>query len=95
MPAFVDDWEPVANLTNDLIDKLFGDRSYIFQALFTQLHEQGLQLITRCKKNMKNRLMPLIDKILLRKRVVIESINDQLKNISRLSILVIAVCLTL
>ncbi len=84
MPAFVDDWEPVANLTNDLIDKLFGDRSYIFQALFTQLHEQGLQLITRCKKNMKNRLMPLIDKILLRKRAVVESINDQLKNISQI-----------
>ena len=29
---------------------------------------------------MKNRLLPLIDKLLLRKRSVIETVNDQLKN---------------
>ncbi|HEY9654627.1 MAG TPA: transposase, partial [Crinalium sp.] len=36
------------------------------------------------KKNMKNRLVKLIDKILLRKRALIESINDQFKNICQL-----------
>ena len=30
---------------------------------------------------MKNKLMPLYDKILLRKRYVIETINDELKNV--------------
>jgi hypothetical protein len=59
-----------------LIGKLFGERGYISQALFEQLYERGLQLITRCRKNMNNRLVPLIDKILLRKRAVIESVND-------------------
>jgi hypothetical protein len=43
----------VPDMTTDIIGKLFGDRGYISQALFEQLYEQGLQLITRRKKNMK------------------------------------------
>jgi hypothetical protein len=61
--------------------KLFGDRGYISQALFEHLYEQGVRLITRLRKNMKNKLMNLRDKILLRKRAVTESVNDFLKNI--------------
>lgn len=80
----VDDRQPVPDLTQDLIGKLFGDKGYISQPLFEQLYGRGLQLITRCKRKMKSRLMPLIDKILLRKRAVIESVNDQLKNICQI-----------
>jgi hypothetical protein len=59
---------------------VINDRGYISQPLFEQLLETfNLQLITRIKKNMKNRLMPMIDKILLRKRAIIESVMDQLK----------------
>jgi len=47
------------------------------------LYQQGLQLITKLKKKMKNSLVNLIDKILLCKRTIIESVNDQLKNISQ------------
>jgi len=83
-PANVDDRKPVPDLTKNLIGKLFGDRGYISQALFEDLHQRGLQLITRYKKNMKNKLVPLIDKILLRKRAVIESVNDFLKNICQI-----------
>jgi len=50
--------------------------------LFELLFDDGVQLITNIKKNMKNKLMPLTDKLLLRKRSIIETINDQLKNIS-------------
>lgn len=80
----VDDREPVSDLVNNLIGKLIGDKGYISQKLFDELLGQGLQLITRIKKNMKNKLMPLLDKLLLRKRAVIESVNDQLKNISQI-----------
>jgi len=52
--------------------------------LFEQLWEQNVQLITALKANLKNRLLPLIDKLLLRKRYIIETINDQLKNISQI-----------
>ena len=71
-------------MTKDLFGKLFGDKGYISQKLFDELFGRGLQLITKIKKNMKNKLMPMMDKILLRKRSIIETINDQLKNISQI-----------
>ena len=64
--------------------KLFGDRGSISAPLTQRLFEQGLHLITRLRKNMKTHLMHLSDKLLLRKRAVIESIIDQLKNISQI-----------
>ena len=80
----VDDRKPVPNLVKDLIGKLVGDKGYISQELFDRLYQQGLQLITKIKKNMKNKLMSVTDKLLLRKRAIIESVNDQLKNISQI-----------
>ena len=84
IPANVDDRKPVPEMTKNLFGKLFGDRGYISKNLFELLLQQNIQLITTIKKNMKNRLMPLIDKILLRKRSIIETVNDQLKNISQI-----------
>ena len=63
---------------------LVGDRGYLSQALFEQLFAQGLQLITPIRKNMRNRLVLLQDKLLTRKRFIIETIIDQLKNISQI-----------
>jgi transposase len=84
-PGNVDDREPVPALSRRLFGKLIADRGYISQALFEQLLDTfGIQLITKLRKNMKNRLMPLMDKLLLRKRAIIESIVDQLKNISQI-----------
>ncbi len=84
-PGNVDDREPVPVLAKRLFGKLIADRGYISQALFEQLLDSfGVQLITKLRKNMKNRLMPLMDKLLLRKRAIIESIVDQLKNISQI-----------
>lgn len=71
-------------LVKRLFGKLFGDKGYLSQALFEQLLEQGIQLITKLKSNMRNRLLPLADKLLLRKRAICETINDQLKNISQI-----------
>ena len=64
--------------------KLVGDRGYLSQALFEQLFAQGLQLITPIRKNMQNRLVLLQDKLLIRKRFIIETIIDQLKNVSQI-----------
>lgn len=60
--------------------KLYADKGYISKKLFEDLFEKGITLVTSIKKNMKNRLIPLVDKLLLRKRSVIETVNDQLKN---------------
>jgi Transposase DDE domain len=83
-PGNTDDRRPVARLVRQLWGKLFGDRGSISPELFEQLWSDGLPLITKLKRNMKNKLMPLWDKLLLRKRALMECVNDQLKNISQI-----------
>ena len=61
-----------------------ADRGYISPRLFDMLFEDGIHLVTGIKTNMKNRLMPMWDKIMLRKRCIIETINDMLKNTAQL-----------
>jgi hypothetical protein len=79
----VDDRKPVPNMTKQMWGKLFGDKGYLSKKLSDLLGEQNVQLITKLRKNMKNKLMPLFDRLLLRKRAIIETVNDQLKNISQ------------
>ncbi|WP_338140316.1 transposase [Candidatus Glomeribacter gigasporarum] len=69
--------------TRQEIGVYFIDKGYVSQPLFDSLLERGLHLLTRLKKNMKNKRMPLVDKLLLYKRGIIESVDDQLKNISQ------------
>ena len=76
----VDDRKPVPKMVKNIFGKLFGDKGYLSSHLSEQLRSQGIRLITTIRKNMKNKLMPLIDKIMLRKRFIIETINDKLKN---------------
>lgn len=83
-PGNTDDRKPVPKLLQGLFGKVFGDRGYVSQKLAQQLWQHsGIQLVTKLKRNMKNRLMVLGDKLLLRRRAIIESIIDQLKNISQ------------
>ena len=56
----------------------------IGQALFENLFLNGIQLVTKVKNNMRNSLMSIADKILLRKRALIEMVNDELKNIAQI-----------
>lgn len=83
-PAHRADVKLLPKLTQRLFGKLFGDKGYLSQPMFEQLLQHGVQLITRLKSNMKNRLMSLSDKLLLRKRAIIETITDQLKNVSQI-----------
>jgi hypothetical protein len=83
-PGNIDDRKPVPAMVKNLRGKLFGDRGYLSAPLTQLLFEQGLQLMTKLRKNMKNQVMHLSDKLLLRKRAIIESIIDQLKNISQI-----------
>jgi hypothetical protein len=76
-PGHVDDHKPVPTLTAALFGQLFGDRGYISQALHDVLFDHGLERLTKVRKNMKNRRMRLWDKLMLRKRSLIETITDQ------------------
>ena len=82
-PGNVDHRKPVPKMVRALFGKLFADKGYISKALREELLRTfNVQLVTGVRSNMKNTLMPLMDKLLLRKRVIIETIIDQLKNIS-------------
>lgn len=85
-PGNTDDREPLRNkkFHDKVFGKLVGDKGYISSDLFETLFVDNIHLITKIKKNMKNSLMHLYDKILIRKRALIESVNDQLKNICQI-----------
>ncbi|MDQ5956113.1 MAG: hypothetical protein QG627_398 [Chlamydiota bacterium] len=57
----------------------YGDKGYISEKLEKKLMDRGLQLFTNLRSKIKNQFMSIRDKVLLRKRVIIETVNDQLK----------------
>ena len=84
-PGDIDDRKPLEykSFVEFIYEKLVGDKGYISKVLFQRLFVDGIQLITKLKSNMKGVLMSLSDKLLLRKRAIIETINDELKNIAQ------------
>lgn len=82
-PGNVDDRAPLndSNFLEKIKGKLYADKGYISSKLTQLLFVDGIQLITGIRDKMKNCLLELKDKILLRKRSIIETINDELKNI--------------
>ena len=82
--ATTDDRIPVDELSQGLCGKLFGDKGYISKALQEKLFSRGLDLMTKIKKGMKEQFLPAFDRLLLRKRAIVESVIDQLKNISQI-----------
>lgn len=76
--------EIIKDMSKNIFGKLFADKGYISSSLFEMLFQKGVHLFTNIRRNMKNSLMTLEDKILLRKRSVIETVNDELKNICQL-----------
>jgi hypothetical protein len=67
-------------ITQHLTGKLYADKGYISREVFSKLWQRGLHLITGIRRNMQNHLMPLADKLMLRKRFVIETVLDILKS---------------
>ena len=84
-PGNTDDRKPVMELLQGLFGKIFADRGYVSQKLALQLLKTcGIEFYAKPKRNMKNKLMRLTDKLLARKRAIIETVIDQLKNISQI-----------
>lgn len=74
----------ITDMTKEIFGKLFGDKGYISKMLSDILFGNGIQLITKPRKNMKAPNLTESEKILLRKRAIIECVNDELKNICKL-----------
>ena len=84
-PGDIDDRKPLEYkaFVDFIYGKLVGDKGYISKNLFNRLFVDGIQLITKLKSNMKGSIMRISDRLLLGKRAIIETINDELKNIAQ------------
>lgn len=84
-PGDVDEREPLKiKPFVDFIDgRLTENKGHICKELFDKLFIDGIQLITDLKTNIKRGMKPMYDNILLRKRVIVETISDEMKNIAR------------
>ena len=85
-PGNVDDREPLeqGKFLKNIKGKLCADKVYIGQALFENLFLNGIQLVTKVKNSMSDSLMSIADKILLRKKVLIETVSNELNNIAQI-----------
>ena len=75
----VDDRQPLEPMVSALRGKVFADKGYISKSLMKRLWQRGLHLLTGIRRNMKNYLLPLLDRLLLRKPCIIETLFAKLK----------------
>lgn len=83
-PANIDDRKPVAKLMERLNGWLFGDKGYLGKEFFEKLKAQSIEVFTKLKKNMKRKTINMTQQFYLSKRGLIETVNDQLKNICQI-----------
>ncbi len=83
-PGNVSDREPARELSKDLTGSLYGDKGYLSQELADDLAKMDLTFITKKRRNMKALVLDEWDKIMLKKRFIIETINGQLKTLSQI-----------
>ena len=86
IPGNVDDRDPLkqGRFQKNIKGKLCADKGYIGQALVENLFLNGVQLVIKAKNSMRNSMMSMADKILIRKWALIETVNDELKNIAQI-----------
>lgn len=77
--ANIDDRKPLKALCRNLKGIIAGDKGYIGKKGEIDLAKQGLRLITKTKKNMKEKALSILDKYFLAKRGIVETVIDQLK----------------
>lgn len=84
-PGNVDDRGPIKDgMLDEAWGKVFADKGYLGKELFAWLMDKGVKLVTPLRKNMKNAMMDISEKLLLRKRALIETVNDHLKNVCQI-----------
>ena len=74
-PGNTDDRRPLPKFAEGLHGNLYADRGYISKDLREQLRAQGINLVYKVRKNMKPLDLSVSDEVLLRKRMLIESVG--------------------
>lgn len=72
--------EVLRRLLGGLRGRCYADKGYLTR-LFEEFYQQGLRLVTKVRSNMKNQLVEIDDKLRLKKRALIESVNDILMSV--------------
>ena len=83
-PGNVDDRKALYTLKKDIFGSIYADRGYVSEPLKLSLMKHGIRLITRQRKNMKPVRLSPFDSVMLKCRSLIETVNDQLKNLSQI-----------
>lgn len=83
-PGNTDDRKPLPSLCAALFGKLYGDKGYIGKALHEKLLARGVDLVTKARKNMKPVVRSLFDQAILKRRSLIETVIDELKNLCQI-----------
>ena len=83
-PGNTDDRRPLPKFAEGLHGNLYADRGYISKDLREQLRAQGINLVYKVRKNMKPLDLSVCDEVLLRKRMLIESVIRELKTQTQL-----------
>ena len=80
----VDDRKPVMSLCQGLFGKVFADKGYLAKWLTQKLAMRHIELITKVRRNMKPIEYTAFDQLLLKKRSLIETVFDELKNLCQI-----------
>lgn len=80
----MDDRQPVKALIKGLTGHLYSEKGYLSQALCDELKDEEITLITNVRRNIKAKFLSFWDKNMLRTRFLIDTVNNQLKNISQI-----------
>ena len=78
-PGNIDDRKPLRKFAERLHGSLYADRGYISKDLREALGAQGVNLVYKVRKNMKPLDLSVSDEVLLKKRMLIESVIRELK----------------
>lgn len=79
-PGNCDDRKNVKGLCKKFFGKVYGDKGYLSQKLFEEMLDLGVQIVTQLRSKMKPKIMPLADRLMLKKRSLIESVFHILKD---------------
>lgn len=80
----VDDRKTLLTLLKGLKGIVAGDKGYICKKETSVLEKQGLRLVTKVRRNMKEKALTVLEKHLLSKRGIVETVIDQLKAICQI-----------
>lgn len=80
----VDDRKGLLAIASDLFGKLYADKGYIGKEFAQKMKDKGIDIVTRVRKNMKDVVHSDFDRALLRKRALVETVFDELKNLCQI-----------